>query len=64
MKRRCDTCEYWEGFHPRDGNKGRGKCRKRSPQIISIPPSFTGIAKWPITHDDDWCGDYERVSND
>ena len=63
MKESCEYCKYWYGMVFRD----QGDCKKRAPLIASIivtmdrhesseEPSF------PVTRNEDWCGDWKRIS--
>ena len=54
MKRRCDTCEYWRVIDTdNQGDPTVGECRGRC-------PTYDGGEKtWPITDNDDWCGEWE-----
>lgn len=48
---RCDKCQYW---HANDGQM-LGYCRLNAP----IPDNGNyGSSIWPMTHADDWCGQF------
>jgi hypothetical protein len=55
---KCGNCRFWEMFP--DPN-GPGVCRRHAPRPkMTASMSVTKTtATWPITHDDDWCGEYE-----
>lgn len=46
----CGDCAYWE----RNGD-GTGECRRRTPAFIDVDDGNCRV--WPMTFDDDWCGD-------
>jgi len=48
---RCDRCRFWD-IEAEEDRPDRGWCRRRSPRIA------TGRARWPITREDDWCGEF------
>jgi hypothetical protein len=60
----CETCVYWNEINQL---KYEGECKRHSPRPVSITyqqgaiePDFHNCALscWPITMDDDWCGDH------
>ena len=50
----CGDCHFWD---PNTGVEG-GYCRRRSP--VCEPRPFAQ-ARWPLTNEDDWCGDFVRA---
>jgi hypothetical protein len=48
----CKNCRYWK---PKSGNYG--ECRKYAPK------SGDGIAKFPITLETTWCGEFEATTH-
>lgn len=48
----CRNCRFWE---PADEDEV-GECRRRSPR----PGDEQRPAWWPITADEDWCGEWEE----
>ena len=54
----CDSCCYWQRLDP---DMDIGECRYRAP---SPRASQTSTTSWPITTDDDWCGDWEDTDDD
>ena len=65
-KETCGSCKYWnrdqacDGDRPnvRDGSKlaKKSECRRRSP----IKRETYYSDDWPLTHEDCWCGEFER----
>lgn len=55
-ERRCDKCEFWdtssESSIAEPGTTAR--CRAKAPTT----DERTGLAMWPHTDQDDWCGDF------
>lgn len=48
---KCTTCRFWK----RTGEHSpRGLCRRNAPTDVT-----GGI--WPVTRDEDWCGEYKPV---
>jgi hypothetical protein len=49
------TCRYWQS---EQGEKVRkGNCRRFAPRPdVSLNEAST--ARWPVTHMQDWCGEY------
>lgn len=50
-KARCETCRFW----CREEGDRVGDCRRHAPQRFDDSPCL-----WPVTHPHEWCGDYER----
>lgn len=46
----CSDCAYWE---PIDDDAGQ--CRRNAPRPRAVDTGW----RWPITNDDDWCGEWE-----
>lgn len=48
----CRNCFYWD----QSGSESHGFCRRDTPTVVS------GETKgyWPITENDDWCGEWEE----
>jgi len=60
----CKTCGFWTKQEIEVGDYAY--CRKYAPQPIIVPqweisPAELYEAKWPLTRDDGWCGDYKRT---
>ena len=54
----CETCCFWQRL---DLGMDIGECRYRAP---SPRASQTSTTSWPITTDDDWCGDWDETGDD
>ena len=72
---RCDQCKFWrQDFTESDPSKQSlgGECRRHSPQPSYDPgpfydlddQTFTYFPSWPITDDDDWCGEWQPKTPD
>lgn len=53
---RCATCCVWDQFPNRD----YGRCRRNAPlaHIVAADDEVDIKPAWPLTHGDDWCGQY------
>lgn len=53
----CDNCRWWSG----SPDSADGECRRRSPHThTQYGPGYApGVAVWPETEWDNWCGDFE-----
>ena len=61
----CKTCQFWL----RKPDQNHGQCHSRPPQMVNLPAqeaTKTRTAKpskfasyWPITYQDDWCGEHQ-----
>jgi hypothetical protein len=59
MQACCDTCAWWDTSTVRRNDHGfpdHSPCRKRSPTQTDFR---TGLAAWPFTAEDDWCGEHK-----
>jgi hypothetical protein len=59
MVRRSDSCFYcrfWLGGGPR-GRGPKGQCHRFPPVVTDRAPG----GAFPITQDNDWCGEWQRV---
>lgn len=57
---KCETCKWWHsGYIYR-----KGHCRRRSPDVSD--KDFLGEKQpaWPLTDQDDYCGDHEMKAVD
>jgi hypothetical protein len=57
----CGGCRYWA---KKAGEKARGECRRRAPAPANADDANeegwpTYGAAWPLTFDDDWCGEFK-----
>ncbi len=62
MKGICKDCKWWDYIDSEnvDNTGGFGECKRNAPLPYHIPDSNVGISvKWPVTDDDDWCGEFE-----
>lgn len=48
---KCSECRYWTG---NNGNEESGECRYSAPVMSNSPGGY-----WPVTEDNDFCGDGE-----
>lgn len=59
-ERCCETCRFWNRSivrsDPTDDTIELHPCHARSPGF----DDRTGVAVWPATAEDDWCGDHKR----
>jgi hypothetical protein len=69
--RQCISCWFFkpDPDHDEDrakGDMGNGECRRHAPQIITardyrsdeVEEALTEW-RWPITADEEWCGEFE-----
>jgi len=61
---RCDNCQFWKRDKARydaswacQPEERRGECRRRVPIVVPGDSS-----QWPLTLQDDWCGDFEAAA--
>lgn len=47
MTETCSTCRFWTG----------ASCRRYPPIVIVIGDDYA--PKWPQTHPDEWCGEWQ-----
>ena len=73
-ERRCDKCEWWcAGWKKMGAEYWLGQCRAGSPPFIravelmipeeemcSNAEEICYEAKWPITLNTDWCGEFKE----
>jgi len=63
----CDTCVFWQHRHELDVmTDGRlpGSCRRRSPFVLANPNNGKPVTRWPLTANDEFCGDHALVCED
>lgn len=58
MPDRCETCRFWQK-HSLARAVVFGLCRIRSPQLALDISHHNSVTKWPMTRNDDWCGEFE-----
>ena len=60
----CDICRYWDRFYdPSEPNDwSLGHCQRYAPKTAIGRDPETGERNviWPVTRDNDWCGDFAR----
>jgi hypothetical protein len=56
-ERRCANCEFWK---QRRGVPTSGFCQKNAPLPEVHSPRTTLYVTWPITLEDDWCGQFQQ----
>lgn len=57
----CRDCRYWsKRDRPRGHVLDSGECRRHQPSPRTTENGHD-YREWPITHEDDWCGDAEPV---
>ncbi len=52
----CEKCEYWQELE----DEPAGECRRYAPHAKRRMDSARTVAAWPITHPNDWCGEFSR----
>jgi hypothetical protein len=62
MESRCETCKFWRRF----GMEKDAECHRNAP-LPSIKSENTAKKNntwpptvWPMTHFDQWCGEYQE----
>lgn len=57
MEQKCEFCRFWKKF----GKPKDGECHRSAPL-----PSTQGNDKtlWPMTHIDQWCGEFQKKECD
>ena len=50
---RCDNCRFWLKS---EKIPGTGECRRHTPRGLE---DYMPMAYWPVTKQDDWCGEFE-----
>ena len=58
----CDRCRYWE-HHIDDQLGAYGFCRRHAPRAVTISKAAEFEARWPITHESEWCGEHRHPCN-
>ena len=56
----CETCRFW------DNSAYSGTTENETGQCRAVPPGFdnrTGLAIWPFTEPDDWCGSHADIKS-
>lgn len=48
----CTTCRWWYRLDDESG-----ECRRHPPTVVPI--FAEAMSCWPITHDDEWCGEWQ-----
>jgi hypothetical protein len=62
MFTRCDNCLYWTS-KPGEARQDIGICRRHAPSAGVVPVANEYNVVWPMTSEEDGCGDGEsRVS--
>ena len=56
INQECSTCKFWTGRGIY--NSLPGDCKRNAP-VAGKHPHTGELAVWPLTHGDDWCGQYE-----
>ena len=57
----CEQCIYWEAFV--EGLGGNyGFCRRHAPPAVTIAKAAEYEARWPLTEESEWCGEYRPHS--
>lgn len=58
MKRSCEDCNFWEYLDGEFGN-----CRRSAPMVdpTQTPVMDREQTIWPMTRENDWCGEFQRV---
>jgi hypothetical protein len=64
----CKQCRYWQIMGPPAGQEAGqyrvGECARFPPQVIAIgpgpPPQMA--ARFPMTGEDTWCGEFKEAS--
>ena len=60
IKIECFSCKYWqESTAPPDW----GACRRYAPRVSASTQRTKSEhleVQWPLTHLDDWCGEFDR----
>ena len=57
----CEQCIYWEAFV--EGLGGNyGFCRRHAPPAVTIAKAAEHEARWPLTEESEWCGEYRPHS--
>ena len=54
-KKRCELCSFWKDF---DAKRETGECLRNAP-LPNIPAPKDTTTAWPVTHKDQWCGQFE-----
>lgn len=73
MDFKCRDCQFWVSAmdQPRNGKslgEGEGECRRRAPMGGGLTAYFAASKKanrmisviypWPVSHENDWCGEF------
>lgn len=53
----CEGCRFWER-HEKHANGYYGFCRRHAPPAVTIATAGEFEARWPMTHESEWCGDW------
>ena len=56
----CERCIYWEAFV--EGLVDYGFCRRHAPPAVTIAKAAQYEARWPLTEESEWCGEYHPHS--
>jgi len=59
----CGSCKFWESAGAIPGQQGEcqeqhGRCRRHAPTLVMI--GTLQQARFPMTSELDWCGDWEN----
>ena len=53
----CAGCRFWE--RREHGATGwSGFCRRHAPPAVTISAPGEFEARWPVTHESEWCGEW------
>jgi len=56
---RCAACRFWERGREEDAPAAWGNCHRHAPPaVVAWDGKFPLDAWWPITTDDDFCGEW------
>ena len=53
-KERCEDCKFWETND--NPSHFLGSCKAPAPVA-----GKSGPARWPMTHKDEWCGEFKKI---
>lgn len=56
----CVSCAFWSVAPVARSRAGarKGQCRAHAPLLVSRSDQPGMWTSWPMTHEDDWCGDH------
>jgi hypothetical protein len=56
----CERCRFWER-HVDEKLGDYGFCRRHAPRAVAISKAAEFEARWPITHEGEWCGEHQYL---